>query len=167
MLKNIKFLTLAIFLFSSCAKTANQKAMELVETYCKGNFFYPDTYRSWNFENLEAYYQPYEHTAQYHRFTVEKKRLEHKKDSLMNLMAIIRKPIYNHQIDLIDYAEGRINTIMSISKRNFTGNQEGWTMVHSYYKANDFGAVVEYRTVFVLDKNLTRVVEPEQVSILR
>ena len=158
-MNRIVLLLLLVFL-ASCVKTNIEKARNLVEEYCDDNFFSPEDYKPILFEDFKIYAKPFEQSAQYKLLDSKRQKLELTKDSLYALIYDgKKKPLYDQEADSLDKAMAEVNASISDHKQRFKVVQEGWTILHTYNKRDDTGRIVEGRSLFVLDKNLTKVLD--------
>ncbi|MBW4889546.1 hypothetical protein KXQ82_07460 [Mucilaginibacter sp. HMF5004] len=153
-------LFLLLFVFVACNKPNDEKAHELVEAYCNNNFFSPDEYKPLTYESLKPHYHPYEQTNGYKTLDDKRQKLEKTRDSLSALMyGGSKKAIYQKsKTDSIVKVLEAVNNQVTADRDTYKGVQDGWTIAHTYNK-KEAGRIVQGRSVFTLDKGLTRVLQ--------
>jgi len=150
-----------LFLFcTSCNGSNDERAQELVKSYCTDNFFNPELYKPISFDKVKVYNQAYEETSDYKSMVGRIKWLGKQKDSLYILMYHVDGRAYHaRQVDTIDKKIDVINANIKAYKKDFKGIQEGWTIMHTYIQSDDQGKTSTVRSLFVLNRDFTRVIQ--------
>jgi hypothetical protein len=159
-MKRIFPLFLSLFVLASCHKSNVDKAHELVQNYCNDNFFSPEDYKPLSFDSLKVYVKPYQESTDYIVLDKKRQQLEAKKDSLYALMYDgSKKQYHGPSADSLDRMMEAVNNAINTGRAHFKSTQKGWTIMHTYNRRDDAGRIVEGRTLFLLDKDLNKVLQ--------
>jgi hypothetical protein len=159
-MKKISPLLLLLFVLMSCNRSNADRAHELVQNYCNNNFFSPEDYKPLSFDSLKIYVAPYKESAEYAALDKKRQQVEAQKDSLYALMYDgSKKQYHGPSTDSLDRMVAAINNAINTGRENFKGTQKGWIIAHTYNRRDDAGRIVEGRTLFILDKDINKVLQ--------
>ncbi|SEO56527.1 hypothetical protein SAMN05192574_109107 [Mucilaginibacter gossypiicola] len=170
LIKKIFWIASFIFIFSlaACNKTREQKVKQLVNDYLQKTLNDPHSYESVEFSKIDSNYSILTDDPDYNRAKAKKDSIE-----VQFTLWKSKNPDFDGYSDL---SPQRVKYFLKMNKyfsdamlaegkkaieieRSFKPKYNGLAVVHTYRAKNGFGALGLHQTMFVLDTNLTKVID--------
>lgn len=176
----VAMMSAVILLFSSCSKTPQQKAEELIKEVMLKNLYHPDTYAP-SSTQLDSAYTPYDDPTFYQatlklaKLAIALEKYDNEMSSEKRSMALWSDPYqsaygranyqeakkkYDIAQEKFEKAKGEAKTLGQelAALRNKKKSFIGFKAVHGYRANNNAGQTMGGNMLFIFDKDLTKVI---------
>lgn len=151
----------AIFAFCSCGKSNEEKAQELIKANLKETMKDWDSYEPVSFSKMDSTFTEYKDLPEAAKIEMKIAKLQMESDSIRSLAKSANKgseQLFNQALAKVREAI-KLDSIYNINKDIYTGNFNGWQMIHKYRGNNSYGAKDLATTVFYFDKDATKITD--------
>ena len=175
-MKNLLYLFAFVLILSSCSKSPEEKANELIKTELRKSLFKPDTYNPIE-TKLDSAFTPYDDPVLFEKMTelvnlgVEIQGLDHDLKQAKSSMSIWSGPYidsygrnkYNEAKEEYEKANSKIEKLKEKGRKKLEevieilGHERkfiGYLATHNYRADNNAGNTLIGNSVFIIDKDL-------------